>query len=172
MSLTQSELDAGTNGDKQRNAVFTCAHLINLLVNRFGVFDFAGLVPGVKLYEEKYWNEIKDGLYPPEKQMDNESKTLPWTYSPTDDPVRCKSMLEEFFHTLIILVTELLSEPPVDKADHSHQAKSRLRREVIHRLASGPKAHSELAEVHHVLPMKDNVSFFDVRTFLHHMFWI
>ena len=37
------------------------------------------------------------------------------------------------------------------------QAKWRLRREVIHRLAYGPKTHSELSEVHHVLSMWDNV---------------
>ena len=47
--------------------------------------------------------------------------------------------------------------PPRDKADHAMEAKRRLKREVIHRLASGPKTHSELAEVHHVLPQRDNL---------------
>ena len=68
-------------------------------------------------------------------------------------------MLEEFLYTIIILVTELFAPPPVDAEGAARQAKLRLRREIVHRLASGPKAHSELAEVHHVLPMRDNVSF-------------
>jgi hypothetical protein len=46
--------------------------------------------------------------------------------------------------------------PAKDDADHTQQAKQRLRREVVHRLASGPKTHSELAEVHHVLSHWDN----------------
>jgi len=155
-SIKQADLDAATNDMKSKCTAFTCAHLINLLLNRFGVFEFAGFVRAAEVYEDRYWDEIQEGLYPPEKQMDSETKTLPWTYSATDDPVRCKAMLEEFLYTLIMLITELPPPPPGDLADHTRQAKGRLRREVVHRLASGPKAHSELAEVHHVLPMRDN----------------
>ena len=90
--------------------------------------------------------------------MGTETKSLPWCYSATDDPERHMSMLEEFLYTLIILVTELLAPPPIDHKDHALQAKALFRREVLHHLASGPKAHSEPAEVHHVLPMRDNVS--------------
>lgn len=157
-SLSQAELDAATNADERRYKAFSCAHLINLLLHRFGVFLFAGFSNATESYEERYWDGVKKGEYPPEKQMGNETKTLPWCYSAADDPIRHKSMLEEFLYTLIILITELYSPPPVDHADHTLQAKARLRREVVHRLASGPKAHSELAEVHHVLPMRDNVS--------------
>jgi len=45
---------------------------------------------------------------------------------------------------------------PRNKNDHAFEAKRRLKREVIHRLASGNKTHSEMAEVHHVLPQRDN----------------
>jgi len=140
-----------------RIAPFSCSYLINLLLHRFGVFDFSGLTRAVEVDQERYFKEISEGLYPPEKQTGN-SSSLPWTYSPSsDDPERSKSMLEEFLHTVIILITELISPPPINVEDHSRQAKYRLRREIIHRLASGPKAHSELAEVHHVLPMRDNL---------------
>lgn len=56
------------------------------------------------------------------------------------------------------MITELPPPPAVDLVDHTRQAKERLRREVVHRLVSGSKTHSELAEVHHVLPLRDNVS--------------
>ena len=46
---------------------------------------------------------------------------------------------------------------PKSKSAHFHSAKSRLKREVIHRLASGSKTHSEMAEVHHVLCQRDNL---------------
>lgn len=138
-------------------APFSCSYLINLIMHRFGIFDFSGLTRAVEVDQEKYFKEVSDGLYPPEKQTDN-SSSLPWTYSPSsDDPERSKSMLEEFLHTVIILITELISPPPLNVEEHSRQAKNRLRREIIHRLASGPKAHSELAEIHHVLPMRDNL---------------
>jgi hypothetical protein len=157
-TLEQADLDAATNGEKHKHNAFTPAHLMNLLLHRFGVFDFAGFCSAATTYEDRYWEEVKKGHYPPEKQMDSETKTLPWSYSATDDPIRHKSMFEEFLYTLIILITELYAPPPVDSEDHKRQAKARLRREIVHRLASGPKAHSELAEVHHVLPMRDNVS--------------
>lgn len=138
-------------------APFSCSYLMNLLLHRFGVFDFSGLSRAVEVDQERYLKEISDGFYPPEKQIE-ELLCLPWTYSPSaDDPERSKSMLEEFLHTVIILITELISPPPLNIEEHSRQAKNRLRREIIHRLASGPKAHSELAEVHHVLPMRDNL---------------
>jgi len=82
---------------------------------------------------------------------------LPSTYSPARDAASCLLLLEEFLHTMIILCSELPSLPPIDKIGHTSQAKWRLRREVIHRLASGPKTHSELAEVHHVLSHWDNM---------------
>ncbi len=157
-SLHQSDLDAATTTDIQLCTAFSSAHLVNLLLHRFGVFDFVGFFNAAEVYEDKYWEEVKMGQYPPEKQIDSESKTLPWSYSAADDSSRHKSMVEEFLYTLIILITELYAPPPVDSMDHKRQAKTRLRREIIHRLASGPKAHSELAEVHHVLPMRDNVS--------------
>ena len=51
---------------------------------------------------------------------------------------------------------EMPPPSPRNKNDHAFEAKRRLKREVIHRLASGNKTHSEMAEVHHVLPLRDN----------------
>ena len=48
------------------------------------------------------------------------------------------------------------SPSPRDKNEHALEAKRRLKREVIHRLAYGNKVHSEMAEVHHVLTQRDN----------------
>ena len=45
---------------------------------------------------------------------------------------------------------------PPTKESHARAARLRLRREVIHRLASGNKTHSEMSEVAHVLPQRDN----------------
>jgi hypothetical protein len=158
-SLRQSELNASTKDTKIKVRAFSCAKLVNLFLHRFGIFDFAGFVKAPHQYTDRYYNDIKEGYYPPEKETDVDLNNLPWTYSATNDPVRHKSMLEEFLYTIIILVTELFAPPPVDAEGAARQAKLRLRREIVHRLASGPKAHSELAEIHHVLPMRDNVSF-------------
>lgn len=48
------------------------------------------------------------------------------------------------------------SPSPRDKNEHALEAKRRLKREVIHRLAYGNKVHSEMAEVNHVLTQRDN----------------
>jgi hypothetical protein len=85
--------------------------------------------------------------------------TLPSTaYFPPVDPKSSLSLLEEVLHTLIVLVTELPSPPSGDRAVQIEQAKQRLRREVVHRLVSGAKTHSELSEVHHVLSQRDNTA--------------
>lgn len=136
---------------------FSCAYLVNLFLHRFGIFDYAGFKSAPEIYTMRYSDEVKEGLHPAEKQLDEKENILPLSFAPSDDPVRLKSMLEEFLHTLIIFITELPAPPPIDAAAETQQAKSRLRREVIHRLASGPKAHSELAEIHHVLSMRDNM---------------
>lgn len=82
----------------------------------------------------------------------------PHVYSPASkDVAQSLALLEEALHLLIVLVTELPPPPPFDKKDHLKQAKSRLRREVVHKLVSGPKTHSELADVQHVLPHRDTV---------------
>lgn len=57
-----------------------------------------------------------------------------------------------FFHSPLTMhtslrVQEMPSPSPRDKGDHANEAKRRLKREVIHRLASGNKTHSEMAEV-------------------------
>jgi len=108
-------------------------------------------------------------------------KLLPWTYSPADhvskstgkisiDIPAVLALFEELLHLFIILITELPPLPLMSgsnpgemssssqKSDQAKQARSRLRREVIHRLASGPKPFSELAEVHHVLSQRDNAA--------------
>jgi hypothetical protein len=133
--------------------------LVHLLLHRLGIFDFCGLANGPNSDINRYLDEVQKGLYNPELNSENSGEDffLPWTYSPARDAASRLLLLEEFLHTMIIMCTELPPEPPVTKKAHTAQAKRRLRREVIHRLASGPKTHSELAEVHHVLSHWDNV---------------
>ena len=160
LGYTQSTQDA------DKHAGNGSAHVVNLLLHRFGIFDFAGFSKAPNGNVRRYSTEIGQGLYQGEKVMndmtDGKSQTspspsLPWSYNPAKDAATSLSLLEELFHTLIILITELPPPPPKDTAEHTSQAKERLRREVIHRLASGPKTHSELAEVHHVLAQRDNL---------------
>ena len=113
---------------------------------------------------DRYQQEVKAGAYPGETQQNraeidpSSPLCLPHVYSPASkDVAQSLALLEEALHLLIVLVTELPPPPPVDKNDHLKQAKSRLRREVVHKLVSGPKTHSELADVQHVLPHRDTV---------------
>eukprot|EP00550_Attheya_septentrionalis_P012964 CAMPEP_0198304944 /NCGR_PEP_ID=MMETSP1449-20131203/57651_1 /TAXON_ID=420275 /ORGANISM="Attheya septentrionalis, Strain CCMP2084" /LENGTH=2807 /DNA_ID=CAMNT_0044007473 /DNA_START=500 /DNA_END=8923 /DNA_ORIENTATION=- len=140
------------------------AFLVNLLLHRFGVFEFAGFEHAPMSDPDRYLAEQNMGLYPSQLHSDQnsvgeasttaetDSIVFPWTYTPAKDASSLLSLLEELLHLLIILITELPPPPSVDGQEHAVQAKKCLRREVIHRLASGPKTHSELAEVQHVLP--------------------
>jgi len=184
------------------------AYLINLLLHRFGVFDFAGFGKAPTRDFVGYSREIKEGIYPGEPSCTSIESSdhnlpntdlsfasaaesidsnlthgdsavsssdgvplmvLPWTYSPSRGDVTSSiRLLEELLHLLIVLITELPPPPsstelgPEGSAGKILHAKRRLRREVIHRLASGPKTHSELAEVHHVLPQRDNSTLSEV----------
>ncbi len=133
--------------------------LVHLLLHRLGLFEFCGLSRAPNSNVNRYLDEVEKGLYPGEKNSGDMGDDLPMpsTYSPARDASACLLLLEEFLHAIIIICKELPPEPPADKTAHTSQAKSRLRREVIHRLASGPKTHSEMAEVHHVLSHWDNV---------------
>lgn len=133
--------------------------MVHLLLHRLGLFDFCGLAKAPNVDINRYLDEVQKGLYSSEKSSEEmgDDFLLPWTCTPAIDAASCLLLLEEFLHTMIVLCTELPPIPPSDKVDHTSQAKWRLKREVIHRLASGPKTHSELAEVHHVLSHWDNV---------------
>ena len=75
--------------------------------------DFLGFDKAPDTSVEKYREEIRMGLYPPEihpkEKTDEESSAvlvLPWTYCPTpDDPVACLHLVEELMHLIIILIT-------------------------------------------------------------------
>ena len=139
--------------------VGTC-FLIHLLLHRLGLFDFCGLAKAPNSNINLYLDEVQQGFYEAEHNTDHamgDDFLLPWTYSPAKDTTSFLLLLEEFLHNMIILISELPPVPPSDRRGHIAQAKWRLRREVVHRLASGPKTHSELAEVHHVLSHWDNV---------------
>jgi hypothetical protein len=138
--------------------VGTC-FMIHLLLHRLGLFEFCGLAKAPDVDINRYLDEVQRGLYTAEKSSKDivDDFLLPSTFSPTEDVSASFLLLEEFLHTMIIICTELPGVPPKDKSEHTLQAKQRLRREVIHRLASGSKPHSELAEVHHVLSHWDNV---------------
>jgi hypothetical protein len=144
-----------------------CSLMVHLLLHRFGLFDFLGFAKAPNSNIHRYKEELVAGLYDPELKTEAISHTmevieegdmvLPWTYTAAKDVTSSLALLEDFLHLLIVLVTEVPPLPPKDKEEHTLQAKQRLRREVVHRLASGPKTHSELSEVHHVLSHWDNV---------------
>lgn len=113
------------------------SQFIHLMINRYGIFDFVGL-DQVNL-----------------KKLENDNQPNTWTYQPSNDSSSCITLLDELLHTLIIMVTELPS-PPVKLIDEVRNTTMRVRRELIHRLASGAKTHSELGEVIHILSMRDN----------------
>ncbi len=140
--------------------------MVNLLLHRFGIFDFAGLFDAPRSAYGKNHSESSDDPLSPDFSDRNEKKMLPEkstsdffssTYNPAQgDAVASLSLLEELLNTVIILITELPSTAPIDERSQVDQAKRRLRREIIHRLVSGPKTHSELIEVHQVLPTAEN----------------
>ena len=132
--------------------------MVHLLLHRLGIFQFCGLQNGAESNVDRYFEEVGNGMYDAEVKEETEDgkPILPWTYASSQDVSSQLLLLEEFLHAMIVLSVELPPEPPSSKKEHTEQAKERLRREVIHRLASGPKMHSELAEVHHVLSHWDN----------------
>jgi Putative zinc finger in N-recognin (UBR box) len=137
------------------------AFMLHLLLHRLGIFDVSGLTKAPNSDINRYFEEVSSKLYPREQRSDSaihdSDIVLPWTYSPARDASTRLVLLEEFLHLMVVFIVELPCLPPKGKEDHTQQAKDRLRREVIHRLASGPKTHSELSEVHLVLSHWDNV---------------
>lgn len=125
--------------------VLDCARFICLLLHRFGIFKFVGF--------EIHRDDDGQFCSNEEQMLDYEQDT-----PATNDPDRLSSMLEEFLLLLIIFITELPAPQCTNESKHIELAKQRLRREVVHRLASGSKTHSDLSEVHHVLPLHDHVS--------------
>jgi len=148
------------------------SHFTNLSVQRFGVFEFCGFTEApIEQANERSLD--MDSNKPSHNEMDEsdddismktKEKSMP---SPQQSKMLADSnvsliLFEELLHLWILLLTEVPAPPTSASEEISiGQAKSRLRREVIHRLASGPKTHSELAEVHHVLPLRDNTVLHD-----------
>jgi hypothetical protein len=133
------------------------ARLIHLMIHRMGIFETAGLREAPACDNIRYLEEIKAGKYPCETSLPSTETVLPWTYSPSQDSATSMLLLEEFMHFMIVFTSELPPMPVNGKKEQTEQAKQHLYREVVHRLASGPKTHSELSEVHHVLSHWDNM---------------
>jgi len=134
-----------------------CAYITNLLLHRFGLFDFAGFDKSPNSDTTRYLEEVKQGLYQGEVRSNNsDALVLPWTYTPAKEPSSFLALLEQLLQLFIVLITELPSPYPRNRSEEAIQAKMRLRREVIHKLVSGPKLHSELTEVYLVLSKRDN----------------
>lgn len=133
------------------------AFLINLAVHRFGLFDFVCFKRAPTDNPSLYDDELKAQLYQPEvSDGDGLTNTLPWSYSPSSAGLSVLPFLEEFLHFVVVFVSELPANASRTKQEQTDQAKKRLHREVVHRLAAGPKQYSELSEVHHVLSHWDN----------------
>ena len=136
------------------------AAFVHLFLHRLGLFDFVGLSEAPSVDPDAYEAETSKGLYPRESgesNGNNNGLVLPWSYTPARDASDCRALVEEFLYTLILFTTELPPPPPLSKEDHTDQAKRRLKREVIHRLAASPKTHSELADINLVLCWRDNL---------------
>lgn len=114
---------------------------------------------------DRYAKEIRAGFYPREIVAQSSSvqretplsNVLPWTYTPAKDFTMSIALVEELLTIIILVITEMPSPPARSETERVSEARRRLRREVIHRLASGTKTHSEMAEVHHVLSQRDNL---------------
>jgi len=133
--------------------------LVNTLLHRLGIFDFLGFAEAPRVHVNRYQEEMKQDLFPSELSIDSPSKgdvSLPWTYSPSRETAMSLVLLEEFLHFLIVFSSEIPLPAPENRAEHTKQSRWKLYREVVHRLASGPKTHSELSEVQHVLSHWDN----------------
>ena len=145
-------------GNIPRAGGIDCAELITILIHRYGIFNFCGFKAASSYDVERYSDEVRAGLYPKEVQeADATQLVLPWAYTPAKDALSLLGMLEEALHLLIILMTELPLPPPNDKDESLSQAKRRLRREVIHKLVSGAKTHSDLQEIDLVMPLRDTL---------------
>ena len=162
-TLTEGEDETGNVCLSSLNSAGT-ARLVNLLIHRFGVFDFLGFKMAPQSNLDRYIGEIRSGMYPAEiKPMDKNSENvsvysspaMPWTYTPARDSAHEMFLLGELLHLLITLITELPPPPCDDESQHAVEARRRLMREVIHRLVSGPKTHSEMTEVSHILSNRD-----------------
>jgi hypothetical protein len=148
--------------------------MIHLFRHRLGLFEFCGLAKAPDVDINRYLDEVQvqRGLYSAEKTSQEnllllgDHFLLPSTFSPTEDVsasflLLSSSTVKEFLHTRIIVCTELPGVLFHQNTNRSTRYKQNRdcgqEREVIHRLASGSKTHSELAEVHHVLSHWDNV---------------
>jgi hypothetical protein len=135
-------------------------YFFHLLLHRMGLFDFCGLAKAPSWNINAYLRECEKGLFPRELQpATDESEddiVLPWAYCPAREASSCVFLLEELLHLLIVFTTELPLPSPESRLVHTQQAQWKLQREVVHRLASGQKTHSELSEVQHVLSHWDN----------------
>ena len=80
------------------------------------MFNFLGFQKAPNTNVDRYKEEIKAGMYPPEVSTpdddDESSETsaadepvLPWTYSPTQDSATYVNLVEELLHTVIVLIT-------------------------------------------------------------------
>ena len=92
--------------------------MVNLLLHRFGVFDFLGFEKAPDANVDRYKQELGMGLYPPEmeetkdemeEEMEDDSTeeiVLPWTYCPVaTDPATVLRLVDELLHLIIILIT-------------------------------------------------------------------
>lgn len=118
------------------------AFFTNLLLHRLGLFTACG-------FHSACITHLPEGEVAP---------SVPFSLvRDNEEDIDALKLTEEFLHLMILFVTELPATIPSDKDGQILQARQRLHREVVHRLASGPKTHSELSEVHHVLSHWDNV---------------
>lgn len=91
----------------------------NLLLHRFGVFDFLGFVKAPNGDVDRYKREVDRGLYPPEIDDTQEGSddgssgqpVLPWTFCPSADASTCLQLVEELLHLIIILITVRTAHP-------------------------------------------------------------
>ena len=142
------------------SSVVGMSFFVNLMLHRLGIFEFCGLRKAPDEEIQRYIEESRRGLFPAEPRATEATANdvvLPSSYSPANDQGSFLLLVEDFLYSIVIFISELPQVVPRDRDEQTEQARLRLYREVIHRLASGPKTHSELLEVHHVMSHWDNL---------------
>ena len=121
-------------------------------MHRFGVFDFCNMQSAPSVNQVKYYSELSRDCYTAGGLFGNVVPT-PW-YNPADTTAESLLLYEEMLQFIIVFVTEMPGYVKV--GDEVDAVKAKLRREVVHRLASGSCTHSSLTDVHSMLSIWEN----------------
>ena len=153
-------------------------YFVNLVLHRFGAFTYFDLENAVLYDTPAYYRELTQNFFPPQHPppplptLDSDDDA-PSAFSPPpmlptpplfttagkDSDSENMRMVEEMLYLLTLLVTELPRPPtsrPAPPKSPPVAVLKKLRREIVHRLATGPSTHSSLNDVHLMLSVSEN----------------